>query len=219
MPDGLIRLSFVFLLVLSHLELIEMTEPEAQLVKKIMNGDDVAFKVLYNKYFPRLYYFIYEFIRIDDIAENIVQDTFATFWEKRQTLTEDMNVSSYLYSVARNNCLYRLRDQRYRQKLFTSGLAAPNELNQNLKALDAIDTSVLVFNEIEQIIDKTLEDLPPQCKKVFMLSRFEGLKNREIAEELNITTKAVEGHITRSLKVFKTALKDYLPLVTYIFIA
>lgn len=196
-----------------------MTKPEVQLVKKIKNGDEVAFKVLYNQYFPRLFYFIREFIHADDISENIVQDTFATLWEKRGILEEDMNISSYLYSVARNNCLYRLRDQRYKQKLFTSGLIAPNELNQNLKALDAIDTSVLVFNEIEQIIDKTLDDLPPQCRKVFTLSRFEGLKNREIAEELNITIKAVEGHMTRSLKLFKTALKDYLPLVTYIFIS
>lgn len=196
-----------------------MTEPEAQLVKRIKKGDDVAFKVLYNKYFPRLYYFIYEFIRMDDITENIVHDTFATFWEKRHTLKEDLNVSSYLYSIARNNCLYRLRDQRYKQKIFTSGLITPNELNQNLKALDAIDTSVLIFNEIEQIIEETLEGLPPQCKKVFLLSRFEGMKNREIAEKLSITTKAVEGHITRSLRIFKKTLKDYLPLVTYLFIS
>jgi RNA polymerase sigma-70 factor (ECF subfamily) len=195
-----------------------MTETETQLIEKIKNGDDVAFKVIYNKYFPRLYYFIYEFIRMDDIAENIVHDTFATFWEKRHTLRGDLNISSYLYSVAKNNCLYRLRDQRYRQKIFASGSLDGKELVQNLKALDSVDTSILVFHEIEQIIEKTLEGLSPQCKKVFMLSRFEGMKNREIAEELNITTKAVEGHITKSLKIFKTALKDYLPLVAYIFL-
>ncbi|MGV8096705.1 MAG: RNA polymerase sigma-70 factor [Mangrovibacterium sp.] len=195
-----------------------MTETETQLIEKIKNGDDVAFKVIYNKYFPRLYYFIYEFIRMDDITENIVHDTFATFWEKRHTLRGDLNISSYLYSVAKNNCLYRLRDQRYRQKIFASGSLDGKELVQNLKALDSVDTSILVFHEIEQIIEKTLEGLSPQCKKVFMLSRFEGMKNREIAEELNITTKAVEGHITKSLKIFKTALKDYLPLVAYIFL-
>lgn len=194
-----------------------MVENETQLIEKIKSGDDVAFKVLYNKYYPRLYYFIYEFIRMDDIAENIVHDTFITFWQKRNTLKSDLNISSYLYSIAKNNCLYRLRDQRYRQKLFASGSLDNKELSQNLKALDSIDTSTLIFHEIEQIIEKTLEGLSPQSKKVFMLSRFEGMKNREIAEELNITTKAVEGHITKSLKIFKTALKDYLPLVMYIF--
>jgi len=193
-----------------------MTETEAQLVEKIIAGDDVAFKVIYNKYFPKLYYFIFEFIQKDDMTENIVHDTFTTFWEKRHTLKESLNLSSYLYSVAKNNCLYRLRDQRYRNKIFETGSMDNRELEQNLKALDSVDTSMLVFHEIEQIIEKTLEGLPPQCKKVFMLSRFEGKKNREIAEELNITVKAVEGDISRGLKVFKTALKDYLPLVTYL---
>ncbi|MEN6455900.1 MAG: RNA polymerase sigma-70 factor [Prolixibacteraceae bacterium] len=196
-----------------------MTVTETQLIEKIKNSDDVAFKIIYNKYFPRLYYFIYEFIGLDDLTENVVQDTFATFWEKRHTLRDDLNVSSYLYSVAKNNCLYRLRDQRYKQKLFVSGSPDSMELAQNLKALDSVDTSALVFHEIEQIIEKTLEELPPQCKKVFMLSRFEGMKNREIAEELHITTKAVEGHITRSLKLFRSALKDYLPFVTHIFLS
>lgn len=195
-----------------------MTGTEAQLVEKIIAGDDVAFKVIYNTYFPRLYYFIFEFIRKDDITENIVHDTFATFWEKRHTLKANLNLSSYLYSVAKNNCLYRLRDQRYRNKIFELGALETKELEQNLKALDSVDTSMLIFHEIEQIIQKTLEGLPSQCKKVFMLSRFEGKKNREIAEELNITVKAVEGDISRGLKIFKTALKDYLPLVAHLFI-
>ncbi len=206
------------MLALSCLELNEMTNPETKLVKNIKDGDDIAFKILYNKYFPRLYYFVYEFVRMDDIAENIVHDTFAVFWEKRQTLQEDLNVSSYLFSIARNNCLYRLREKRYKNKIFTSGRITPNELEQNLRTLATIDTTIFTFNEIEQIIEETLKGLPPQCKKVFILSRFEGMKNREIAEELNITTKAVEGHITRSLKKFKIALKDYLPLVMYIFV-
>lgn len=195
-----------------------MTETEAKLIEKIKSGDDVAFKVIYNKYFPRLYYFIREFIGMDDLTENVVQDTFATLWEKRRTLREDVNISSYLYSVAKNNCLYRLRDQRYQQRFFVSGSPDSKELAQNLKALDSVDTSVLAFHEIEQIIEKTLEELTPQCKRVFMLSRFEGMKNREIAEELHITVKAVEGHMTKSLKIFRTALKDYLPLAAHLFL-
>lgn len=187
-----------------------MTANETQLVWRIKNSDDVAFKVIYNKYFPRLYYFIYEFIHLEDITENIVQDTFATFWEKRSSLKEDTSLSSYLYSIAKNNCLYRLRDQRYSEKLFTTSVDN-KELALNLKALESVDTSIVIFQEIEEIIERTLEGLSPQCKKVFILSRFEGMKNREIADELNISQKAVEGNITRSLKIFKIALKDYLP--------
>ena len=88
----------------------------------------------------------------------------------------------------------------------------------NLDTLNTIDTSVIAFHELEQIIEKTLEELPPQCRRVFELSRFKEMKNREIAEELNISVKTVEGHISKGLKIFKIALKDYLPLVAYLFL-
>ena len=72
--------------------------------------------------------------------------------------------------------------------------------------------------DIEQIIQETLASLPPQCRKVFELSRFQEMKNREIAEELNISIKTVEKHISKGIKTFKVALKDYLPLVAYLFV-
>ncbi len=194
-----------------------MDKKEGQLLRKIRNGDEVAFKVIYNNYYPRLYFFILEFIPLKDLAENIVQDTFITLWNKRRELREDTNLASYLFSVAKNNCLYRLRDSRYKQKLFSNSLNV-GEFQLNTEALAAIDTSTFSFQEIEQIIEKTLEGLPPQCRRVFELSRFEDLRNREIAEELDVSVKTVEGHITKSLKILKEALKDYLPLVAFLFI-
>ena len=193
-----------------------MNKNEGQLLERIRNNDEVAFKVIYNNYFPKLYFFIFEFIPLKDVAENIAQDTFITLWKKRKELTDDTNLASFLFSVARNNCLYRLRDDRYRKKLFSNSLDI-SELRVNTEALASIDTSAFVFQEIEQIIEKTLEGLSPQCRKVFELSRFREMKNREIADELDISIKTVEGHITKSLKIFKETLKDYLPLVAYLF--
>jgi RNA polymerase sigma-70 factor, ECF subfamily len=185
---------------------------DRQLFEKIRNNDEVSFKIVYNKYYSRLYYFIYEFIAQKDIAENIVQDTFFTFWNKRKKLKDNTNLAPWLFAVAKNNCLYRLRDKRYHQKLFTSNNLELNEIEMNLEALNKIDISKFAFTEeIEEIIKKTLEGLPPQCRKVFELSRFSQLKNSEIAGELNITVKTVEGHITKGLKEFKETLRDYLP--------
>lgn len=195
-----------------------MNENDLEILKKIKNNDEIAFKVMYNKYYSRLYYFILEFISFDDIAEDIVQDTFFTLWNKRHELKDDSNVSAYLFTVARNNCLYRLRDQRYRQKLFTTNSLDQNELEMNMEVLNTLDSSAYTFEEIELIIERTLEELPPQCKKVFILSRFEERKNKEIAEELNISVKVVEKHISKGLKKFKVSLKDYLPFVAYLFI-
>lgn len=189
------------------------------LVLKIKNGEEAAFKTIYNLYFSRIYYFVYEFIPHKDIAENIGQDTFYTLWEKRKTLNNDTNISSFLFTVAKNNCLYRLRELRYRRKLFDSNVLDEEELELNLDVLKEIDTSTFIFNEIEEIIKQTLEGLPPQCKKVFELSRIELKKNKEIAEELDISIKTVENQMTKALKLFKTALKDYMPFVAYLFIS
>jgi RNA polymerase sigma-70 factor (ECF subfamily) len=194
-----------------------MNENEQQLLDRLKNNDEIAFKVIYTNYFSRLYYFIFEFIPVKDLAENIVQDTFFTLWNKRKELKDNTNLTSYLYTVAKKNCLYRLRDKRYQQKLFSKSVDI-RELELNLDTLNTIDTSVIAFHELEQIIEKTLEELPPQCRRVFELSRFKEMKNREIAEELNISVKTVEGHISKGLKIFKIALKDYLPLVAYLFL-
>lgn len=195
-----------------------MSQSELELLKKLKNNDEAAFKVIFNKYYSRLYYFILEFISLEDISENIVQDTFITLWNKRNELADDSNLSAYLFTVAKNNCLYKLRDQRYRQKLFSTNTLDQNELDLNMDVLSTLDSSAYTFEEINRIIEKTLEELPPQCRKVFVLSRFEEKKNREIAEELNISVKMVEKHISKGLKKFKESLKDYLPFVAYLFI-
>ncbi|WP_346854550.1 RNA polymerase sigma-70 factor [uncultured Draconibacterium sp.] len=187
------------------------------LVEKIRNDDETAFKLVFNEYYSKLYYFTLEFIPQKETAENIVQDTFFTFWKKRHTLNRDTNLTAYLFTITKNNCLYRLRDLRYRNKLINNSIDI-GELELNIDSLKSFDTSDLAFNEIQSIIRLTLEELPPQCRKVFELSRFHDKKNKEIAEELNISIKTVEGHISKGLKVFKEALKEYLPIASCIWI-
>jgi RNA polymerase sigma-70 factor (ECF subfamily) len=195
-----------------------MTQDEKFLFEKIRIGDEAAFKVIYNRFAPRLYYFVYEYVPQNDIVENIVQDTFMALWDKRSKLADNTNLGAYLFTVAKNNCLYKLRDQRYKQKLFESANINEPELKANLVALDVLDTSVIAFTEIEQIIRDTLNQLPPQCRTVFNLSRFEEKKNKEIADELGISLKAVEAHISKALKLFRVSLKDYLPIVAFLFV-
>ena len=194
-----------------------MNKNEQQLFERLRNDDEAAFRVIYNNYSSRLYYFVLEFIPLKDAAENIVQDTFVTLWNRRKELKDNTNLASYLFTGAKNNALYRLRDKKYRQKLFSDAIDA-SEMNLNTEALATVDTSVVAFQELEQIIQETLNNLPPQCKKVFELSRFREMKNKEIAEELNISVRTVEAHISKGIKTFKIALKDYLPLVAYLFV-
>jgi RNA polymerase sigma-70 factor, ECF subfamily len=195
-----------------------MTVDEKYLFEKIRKGDEAAFAVIYKRYVPRLFYFVHEYVPSRDIVENIIQDTLMTLWDKRSTLTDNTNLGAYLFTVAKNNCLYKLRDQRYKQKLFESTDVDEAELTLNLEALTVLNTSLLTYMEIEQIIENTMRQLPPQCRIVFKLSRFEGKKNKEVAEELCISVKAVEGHVSKALKLFRTTLKDYMPIIAFLFV-
>ncbi|MBW8325405.1 MAG: RNA polymerase sigma-70 factor [Prolixibacteraceae bacterium] len=196
-----------------------MVVQNEHLIERLQNGDESTFEVIYKMYASRLYYLVYEYIPQKDIAENIVQETLMVLWNKKKELAGNTNLGAYLFTVAKNNCLYKLRNRRFQEKIFISSDTSRLEIKMNTGALETLNTSQLIMEEIEQIIERTMDQLSPQCRAVFNLSRFEEKKNKEIAEELNISVKAVEGHITKALKVFRVALKDYLPFVAFIFVS
>lgn len=194
-----------------------MLQNDHQLLSRIKLGDELAFKEVHKLFYSRLYFFVFEFIRLHDITENIIQDTFIALWNKHSDLRDDTNLGAYLFTVARNNCLYKLRDARYRLKLINSEALEESEIDLNAEVLDEMDLSSIILEEIERIIDLTMNELPPKCREVFHLSRFKEMKNREIAAALNISEKVVEKHISRALKSFRHSLRDYLPLVAFLF--
>lgn len=195
-----------------------MLKNDSQLFELLLNGDESSFKAVYNHFYPRLYYFVFDYIPRPDLAEDIVHDTFLTLWRKRTDLRTDTNLNAYLYTLAKNNSLKKLRDEKYRTSLFQSTELTPGELDLNTNALSNLETSVLSISEIERIIQESLQELPQQCRLVFEMSRFENKKNKEIAEELGVSVKTIEGHITKAIKSLKINLKDYLPLVGFLFI-
>ena len=194
-----------------------MPEFPHEIVIRFIRGDESSFKHIFNFFYPRLYHFIRAYISNDDLAENMVQDTFMILWNKRKDLKTNSNINAWLYTVARNICLKKLRDHK-NKKIYLSSDLNDLELEMNLEALASLDTSELTFFEIERIVENTLDTLPPQCQRVFRLSRFENKKNKEIAEELEISVKAVENQVTKALRIFRKALKDYLPVVAHLFI-
>jgi len=194
-----------------------MTIQEEYIFNKLREGDEYAFRVIYKQYVPRLYYFVLEYVSQKDLAENIVQDTMLTLWNKRESLNDDTHLSAYLFTVAKNNCLYRLREMRYSKNRFVDEDVFNLEKDANMVALEALDTSDLTLQEMERIIEETMNELPPQCRNVFYMSRFEDKKYREIADTLNISVKAVEGHVSKALRIFRTKLKDFLPLAAFLF--
>jgi len=178
--------------------------------------NEVAFDVAFTIYYPRLVAFAKQYVPEAD-ALNFVQDAFITMLDKAPTFLNENQLQSYLYTNVKNNCLMFLRHEKVKKKYSDQKISTEAQFNLNFDALERLNTSPITFMEIEQIINDTLEELPPRCREIFIFSRFEGKKNNEIAGALNISEKAVEAQITKALKVLKIALKDYLALLLFMF--
>jgi RNA polymerase sigma-70 factor (ECF subfamily) len=180
--------------------------PADQLIATLQAGDITAFEMLFRTYYQPLCNYAYSFVQDKDEAEEIVQATFLSVWEKRDTLTIHTGVKPYLYAMVRNASLNVLKHEKIKQQHVVGELAVAE------RSVESVTRTVMA-SELESRIYKALDKLPEQCRLVFKLSRFEELKYAEIAEQLNISIKTVENQMGKALKIMREQLKDYLPLL------
>jgi len=176
-----------------------------QLMTTLQAGDITAFEMLFRTYYQPLCNYAYTFVQDRDEAEEIVQATFLSVWEKRDKLDIHTGVRPYLYAMVRNAALNILKHEKIKQQHVDLELAVAD------RSVESVTRTVLA-SELETRIHKALEKLPEQCRLVFKLSRFEELKYAEIADQLNISIKTVENQMGKALKIMREQLKDYLPL-------
>lgn len=180
--------------------------PADQLMATLQAGDITAFEMLFRTYYKPLCNYAYSFVQNKDEAEEIVQATFLSVWEKRDTLAIHTGVKPYLYAMVRNASLNVLKHEKIKQQHVAGELAVAE------RSVESVTRTVMA-SELESRIYKALDKLPEQCRLVFKLSRFEELKYAEIAEHLNISIKTVENQMGKALKIMREQLKDYLPLL------
>ena len=178
-------------------------------------GDQEAFESLYRFFFPKLRYFARQYLADGEVVENIVQDTFTELWASRSKLNSDFNVQAWLFTVVKNKSLKQIDKERTRER-YTDYLKV-RQLDLNYNLLDQFNTSDLVFEELQEKIEIALNKLSAPVRQVFEKSRFEDKKNREIADELGVSVKTVEAHVSKALKLLREELKDYLPLLCILF--
>lgn len=191
---------------------------DTHIIKGMRNDEEKCFRFVFDTSYDKLFFFAKEFVHDEDTANSIAQGALIKLWEKRKELREDSNLMAWLFTVVKNDSLKTLRRLRTESLVHHSSVDPSVDNELCIMALEKFDTSELAVKEINQIVEQTLVQLPPRCREIFQLSRFEDLKNREIAQQLNISEKAVEAQITKALKLFKENLKDYLPLVNWLFI-
>ena len=176
------------------------------------------FNKLFSDYKDRFVRFAYTYIRDATIAEDIVIDSLVKYWEYRSNLEEDTNIPAYVLTIVKYKCLnYLQHEQLCREVAEDMQSHAQWKLSTRIATLEACEPYELFTAEAQEIVNRTLMQLPERTRQIFVMSRMKNKSHREIAAELNMTTKGVEFHITKALKELRISLKDYLPVFLYLF--
>lgn len=174
----------------------------------IQNDNVDAYRTLYNQFYAPLCMFAQRYIQDTRVAEDCVQDVFFKVWKDRQKIVINTSIRAYLLTSVRNMCLNLIEKHKleltYEQYILT-----------NYDEYDAED--LYSVQELTELIEKAIEKLPEKYQAVFRMSRFENLKNKEIADKLNISIKTVEAYMTKSLMMISVELGKYYPVLLIIY--
>jgi len=184
-----------------------------ELISALRRGEKYAYLEVYNDFYGLIFHLSLQYLHDQRISEEIVQDTFVKLWEIRDTLNEQFSLLNFLYTITKNNCLNYLRNQKIILKHQEN--LKYLEMQFNYEALEKLG-SYIEFEELRQKIDHAIASLPDGIRETFLLSRFEEQQNKEISERLSVSIKTVEARMTKALKILRTELKDFLPIICLI---
>ena len=170
------------------------------LISLLRQGDAEAYKQLYLKYYAPLCEYASQFVTDDD-AEDLVQDFMLFIWEIHENLIIEKSLKSYLFVSIKHRCINHMKKKQVYQQIQA-------KIYENIKDQFEDPDSYLI-NELEELIQKTISELPEKYRKVFTMSRYEVQTNVKIAAKLGISVKTVEYRISQALKILRVKLKDY----------
>ena len=179
------------------------------LFKEVQSGNEVAFEHLFRKYYYQLCVYAREYVKKNEIAEEVVEDVFCKVWEKKSEIEINTSLKSYLYRSVSNSSINYIKSKQNNSRHNSEFIEIYENRIEISTSLDFTSDNLLT-EELQEKIKIGIELLPEQCKVIFKMSRFENLKYIEIAEKLNISIKTVETQISRALTKMRLHLKDYL---------
>jgi RNA polymerase sigma-70 factor (family 1) len=180
------------------------------LVSLIRHDDENAFRVLYDRYNKKIYFFSLRYLGNNYEAEELVQSTFINIWENRKSLNRDLPVKSYIYKAAVNYIYNFLKKKAIRARFVESEISKRETLSN-------LTYEEVFFRDLENSINSIVSTLPPRQQNIFRLSRYEGLTNMEIAKKLDLSVRTVENQMYRALNLIRNYLKKGVFLVMLLF--
>lgn len=187
--------------------------PQINAINPEMIIDLNIFNQFFTEYQQRFVFFACTYVHDEVVAEDFVIEAMMYYWENKDRLPADTNIPAYVLTTIKHKCIDHLRRQQIHQEA-TDDIARLYlwELSNRITSLEEFEPKDIFTTEIQDIVDKTLNTLPKQSKRIFIMSRYENKSHKEIARLLNMTTKGVEFHISQTTKSLRLALKDYLPI-------
>ncbi|NIJ46524.1 RNA polymerase sigma-70 factor (ECF subfamily) [Wenyingzhuangia heitensis] len=169
------------------------------LLEQISNGDYTAFKKVYDTYAKNMFLYAYKVLDDKETCEDIVQNLFIDFWNKRNNLAIT-NLKAYLFQSVKYQIFNHIRNK----KITKEDLTRLNLVDVSMNAIQKME-----YVELEELIKSIIKhELPDRCQQIFILSRFEHKSNKEIAEELGITIQAVKNQISKGIQKIKLSLQS-----------
>lgn len=178
------------------------TFSDRELLDAIRQNDERAFAELFRRYWKSVHTVVYGRIRSLDIAQEIVQNLFISIWEKRASISIN-HLPSYLHTAAKNRVINHIESQLIQKKHW-------DYYKQFIPDHDHTTEHAVEWSELMRAVENGMSRLPEKSRRIFRLHRFDGLSITEIAGSLKVSEKAIQYHITKSIKQLKLHLKDYI---------
>lgn len=176
---------------------------ESTLLYRLKEGDHDAFTVIFTTYYKDLVIFAMNFLKQREIAEEIVQDIFVRLWDNSKTLSIDNSLKSYLLKCVQNSCFDLIRHNKIVQRY-------NDEIGSSQETFEFNTDNYVINSELEDLLKVALDKLSPEIYEAYCLSRYKGLRYKDIAVKMKVSVRTVEVRIGKALVILRDELKDYL---------
>ena len=177
------------------------------LAEQMKLGNSKAYDFLMNSFYQKLCGYAYTLSHDHAAAEDIVQDVFVKVWSNKKQINTSFSIKSYLYKSVYNEFINQYRKNKpvfFLEKKY-------------LESVDlVVENTRENLDELLQLVDKQINELPPKCREIFLLNKKEGLTHLEISEHLNISIKTIEGHMTRAFKILRNKLHNEVKTIFFL---
>ncbi|SMC52795.1 RNA polymerase sigma factor [Pedobacter africanus] len=183
---------------------------DTELSKLFNKGDALAYRAIYDRYWQLLFRFARKLLQDSTSAEDVVQDVFVVFWDKRDQMVAEMPLAGFLYKLTRNKILDLVRHTHVANRYL-------EQLHQIIQSGEVMPDQLYIEKELYDIVEREIKRLPEKMRQVFEMSRKEFKSSQEIADELGISQQTVKNQISNAIRTLKDKMGDSLNIFLIIF--